>query len=455
MKKISLVYHNIVSRRIANVASISFGTLAGQLISIISLPIYTRIFGAEVMGDWALISSISVIVNTFSDLGLSNAIMIEEDEDKNKKLFSMITLLVFVISFIVGILCLLYNLFFPTKLKMNGMFYCMFIFVQIFTSQQVQISYTWLNRDKQYKILMLNPVINNLSSALISIILGMFGFITYGYYVGIIMGQIATLIHMKRKLPRLILKVNISDYREIFFKYKEFIIYQMPTNIVTQLKNQAPVFLIKLFFGSEILGYYSVSMRVLKIPVTLLANAIGKVYYQTIAEMKRKGENIGNFTYRNVKRALSLAIFPMIILLSCSDMVCQIFMGKEFIMAGNITRIVCFNSLFTFLMMATQGIAVVLHKQKISLISSVIQVIGYFIGLYIGRYLFNNIYIGCFLMTIVFCLAQIVYFAYMFKILNISLKKYFMIVLGTILIIFVMAMLIRTIGNAFGIFNGI
>ena len=56
-----------------NVAKISFGTLGGQAISFITLPILTRMYGASVIGTWTLFNSIALIINSFSDLSITKS----------------------------------------------------------------------------------------------------------------------------------------------------------------------------------------------------------------------------------------------------------------------------------------------------------------------------------------------------------------------------------------------
>lgn len=79
------------SKMLKNITKISSGTMLGQMVSFVTLPIFTRIYGAEVIGNWTLFNSVATIVNTFSDLGLSNAIMVEADEKESEKLFSVIS----------------------------------------------------------------------------------------------------------------------------------------------------------------------------------------------------------------------------------------------------------------------------------------------------------------------------------------------------------------------------
>jgi len=431
------------SQMLRNVTKISSGTMLGQAISIVTLPIFTRLYGATVIGYWTLFTSVAVIVNAFSDLGLSNAIMMDDEGEQSEKLFSVITTISFIISLIVGVGYFVIKSVTPDPSGLHPLFYSIVLFVLIFTQQQVNICYNWLNKKKQYNILMKNPIINNISVAVIAIPLGLMGFTKYGYYIGLVLGQVVTLFHMRRYLPRIFFDFEFRDHFDVIRSHLTYVKFQMPTYLVAQVKNQAPVFFIRSFFGVEILGYYSVCMRVLNIPVNLLASSIGKVYYQTAAEMKKKGQEVGDFTFRNMKRAMYVAIAPMVVIMSFGDIVCTLFLGNDYVITGNLSRIIVFMTFFQFLMMATQGITIVLEKQQYALISGIVQIIGYVVGLSIGKYVFSSLYIAIALMTVVFCVIQIIYFSKLFKIAGVSVALYLKHVLSTLGLIIVITAVIR------------
>ena len=431
------------SQMLRNVTKISSGTMLGQAISIVTLPIFTRLYGATVIGYWTLFTSVAVIVNAFSDLGLSNAIMMDDEGEQSEKLFSVITTISFIISLIVGAGYFVIKSVTPDPSGLHPLFYSIVLFVLIFTQQQVNVCYNWLNKKKQYNILMKNPIINNVSVAVIAIPLGLMGFTKYGYYIGLVLGQVFTLFHMRRYLPRIFFDFKFRDHFDVIRSHLTYVKFQMPTYLVAQVKNQAPVFFIRSFFGVEILGYYSVCMRVLNIPVNLLASSIGKVYYQTAAEMKKKGQEVGDFTFRNIKRAMYVAIAPMVVIMSFGDIVCTLFLGNDYVITGNLSRIIVFMTFFQFLMMATQGITIVLEKQQYALISGIVQIIGYVAGLSIGKYVFSSLYIAVALMTVVFCAIQIIYFSKLFKIAGVSVTLYLKHVFSTLGLIIVITAVIR------------
>lgn len=440
------------SPMLKNITKISSGTLLGQLVSLVTLPIFTRIYGATVIGYWTLFTSVAFIVNSFSDLGMTQAIMVEDDEKKRKELFSVITTLCLVLSIIVGAIFFVYYTVVPSNSGISPLFYAVVLTVLIFTQQQTQLCYTWLNKNGQYNILMKNPIVNSVAIAVVAIPLGLIGtfcnislLITYGYYVALICGQLLTLIHMRRFIPKTNLDFNIKHYIEKIKMYQEFVKYQTPTMILAQIKNQAPVILIRMFFGTEILGYYSVTNRVLSIPINLLAHSIGRVYYQNAAEKASKGENIGEFTFRNITKAMRIAIVPMILMMSFGDVVSTIAFGSGYVVTGNMLRIFTLMTFFTFLMQATQGVSIVIHKQKYNMILAIAQVLGYVIGLLIGKYCFNSIYVACMFMTLIFSLAQVIYFSAIFKVTDVGVSRYLRNVGASVGILLVAVAIIRII----------
>ena len=168
------------SEGLKNVSKISGGTMLGQIVSFIVVPIYTRIYGASIMGMWALFQSMASIIVTFSDMGLKNAIMMEENDDDTIEIYTVITTLTIVLSTVVSVFVFLYYSYFPDKTSIPAWLIALFVLVLAITQQQTQTCYTWLNKKSKYSILMRNPVVNNASAAIIIIALGLLGFVRYG-----------------------------------------------------------------------------------------------------------------------------------------------------------------------------------------------------------------------------------------------------------------------------------
>lgn len=431
-----------LSSSMKNVTKISTGTAAGQIVSIVSLPVITRIYGPEVMGVWTTIYAIATIVNTVSDLGLVQSIMME-DERKVHNTYSVVFMLACLISFVSMSVVFLYCVLILRYNAKQSIVIVLFTFIYSVTVQLVQLSYTWLNRKKSYSVLMKNPLINQISVAFFSIILGMFGLKQYGYYIGVIMGQILTLFHMQRYLPKKIVTPSIQVIKETIQSNIDFVKYQMLTNITLQIRNQLPILLIGGLFGNTILGYYSISQKMLNIPVTFIGQSLGKVFYQRCAEMQRSGARLGEFIYRNLKRAMMIAFVPMALLAAYGDAAIVMFFGTGYAVGGIIVRIIVFRSFFTFVSTATQGMDIVLKKQQYAMGVGIAQTIAVASMILLSFYSTGDIVVCCTMMTISFIIIQIVYFCVMFRVMEMSIIYYLRSIVVSLVAVVLVSLVLR------------
>lgn len=432
-----------------NIAKISSGTLLGQALAIIIIPVITRIYGPNIIGVWTLLNSISTIVISVSDLGMVNSIM-TEDEDNIVTTYGVITSIVAFISLISAI-CITYYYSEINNLEINTIFLFFMVLFMVFIPQQIQVCYTWLNRKGEYSVLMKNPIIQNGATGIISITLGLIGFTSYGYFLGKMAGLLVTLLHMRRKLPSNSFIIDIEKMKRTLERNKKFVVFQTPTRALNNFLNQLPALLIQGLWGTKTLGYYSITVQILQIPSTLLANAIGRVFFQSASKLKREGRPIGQYVYSNVLTGMKLGIIPMTFLMAFGDIIANVFLGFQWEIAGNFVRILSLQYFFMFLMNTVLGLEIVLEKQKYKLIVSLFQIIGFTVGALIGKYIFNNIYLGLILMSFMYIILHIVYFCALFKSMDLSRKQYVKNVIKSILTVAILSALTRIIFDFFGI----
>lgn len=441
------------SNRMKNVIRISAGTMLGQIIMFISLPILTRIYGASTIGVSSFLLALASLINSVSDGGFTNVLMIEDNEKTSKMVYQTITTISFIISGIAAIGITIYDIFFSLQLYQNSWFIFLYTFILFFTSKQIMICYTWLNKKGFYEVLMLNPIINYGSYSMIAFLLGILGYKQYGYYIGYMVGQLITVIHMKRFLPKTSFKFRFESIEKLYKEHKPFFLFELPTNLLSQFKNQMPTLLIKGFFGNEILGYYSLANKLINIPINLLANAMGRVFFQVGAEFRDDIKKIGTFTYRNINKAMNVAVIPTILLVSLGDVAINLMYGEGYEMAGVILRIVAVQGFITFLSLTVQGITTLINKQKYAMVWLLLQTVFSVIGFVIGAGIFKNIYTALTLMTIVTCISYLIYYCIIYEAIGIAWTKFFLRMTITLVILWVASGLLRKLIEPTGIFE--
>ncbi len=440
-----------VSKNHKNVMKISTGVIIGQLISIITLPIIARLYGPEIIGIWAFLFALTRIINSFSDLGLTHTLMVQ-DGNEIKNTFPVINTSNFLLSFIASLFIILYYYLINSEMNLLYLFLIMSIF--IFTNKQIQINYTWLNRTEHYGALLMNPIIHSLAYGILAIVFGLIGFISYGYFVAHLMGQVITLIFMIRYIPLRKFTFRISEFKAVIYSNSRFVKYQMPANVISSFKNEIPTIIINIFWGPVVLGYYSIVVKILKMPSTLLANSIGKVFFQTISKMKRSGQLFGEYVTRNITFAYRVGIIPIVILIASGDIIVSIFLGSEWTEAGIMLQLLALQFFFMFIINTIQGLSTVLDKQNLAMISSTMQVLGYIVGALLGEYLFGSYLVGLGLMGLIYIIIHIWYVSLLIKHLGMSTLKYYLTtgkyILATLIIsVFIRFVVVNNIINLF------
>ena len=415
-----------LSSAFQNIIKISSGTILGQVVSFITVPIFTRIYGASILGFWAFLNTVTFIVNSFSDLGMTQSIMVAENEEQMSQNYRVVSTASLLFSILAGGGAFACYSFFPQKeVPMQAWFIGCFIFVAVFTYQQVQVCYTWLNRTGRYQVLMKNPVINNAAFGIIGIGLGLLGMRHYGYFIGWITGQIVTLIHMRPYVPHRMFTLSKSNFHKTFQRNKRFLKYQLPSNVFNTLKGELPTILIQAFFGVKILGYYSITVRLVNIPINFLAKAVGRVFFQTVTDMQRKGREIGPFVHKNILRVLKIGAVPVFLTLCFGDIVINLFLGPGWQVSGAMIRILSFQFYLLFLVMSINGLAITLQKQKYDMVYYTFQLITNIASLCVGRWLLGNIIAGVAMMSAAFVVTTVVYLYMLLKALSIPAKSFF------------------------------
>lgn len=411
------------SPKIQNVLKISGGTIAGQLIAVATLPFVTRIYGASRMGIWATMLAVAMLLQTFCDLGLENSIMIEPDADRAGLLYRLtgrLTALIALASLVVVVpyFTWVQHSGLTTGLILGGM-----TALYAYTLKQVSIAYTWLNRNKQYAVLMKNPILNYVTMAVVALGAGALGLLEYGYYAAMIAGQLVTLWHMRRHVPhrggvgREAARAALADYRHLM-------LYQTPNNLMIQMREQVPNLAIGLLFGNTVLGYYAVSIKVLNMPINFIAQAVGKVFYQSLSELAWAKKSMASFIARNFDRAIALGVVPVLGLFAFGDVFAVLFFGGAYLMAGEILRLVVFRAFFTFVSVCMQSIDIVLAKQHYTLAATVSQTALGVLSIVLGA-VGHSVMLAIALLVVSYIVIQLIYYQALFATQDIRMRRHY------------------------------
>lgn len=395
------------SRQIAVLAS---GNIIAQGITFLLTSILTRLYTPVDYGNYNIIMSIVSVFSVAICLRYELAIMRPSNDTEASKVLVIASSIAFTF-FLLSIVIICFFSYFKLL-----SFWFVFIPFLSFLIGLNQIFINWNNRKKKYLNISINRLINSILTSTVPIGLFFLKASSFGLFIGTIVGNIFSLI------PVFTLKLDLRKYfnkRDLILIAKKYI--DMPTTnlfqaIVDLLLINSMIYIITILFSKSVLGYYSLSMRVLQAPIYLIGASIAQVFYQHICSIYNNGGNIKDTLVETIKKAAILSLPMPIILLFFGPSLFSFFFGEEWQIAGEYARILSPWFYFDFIRMTVSQLPIILSKQRELFKLSLFNFFLLITSMLIGKLIFNDFIIGLKICSIFLSLFTIYIIYWFYKI---------------------------------------
>lgn len=456
---IRTVFENAINRIkisgfLKSVLSLSSGVVIGQIINTVGMPVIGRLYSASDLGDYTLISARANVLMAIAVLGMLTVFMLPEKDEESRELCRLVSISTIAIStisvFALYLLSPVWKLF-----KTEGITYgyaLLIMWVYVIFSTINNICYAYANRLRLFKVLFWNPIIGASINIGLGILFGFFGWGFIGYTVAHIISMAVNIVH-------LILHANPFEripvdkrkgYVNLLKEYRRFPKYQMPANLIQNLGVQIPIEIMSSIFSTAVLGYYSMTDKIMSMPITMLATPINRVYYQEASRRYQNGDDIAEFGFKIMETNIKIAIIPISILMIFGRWIFAFVLGSQWEQSGVFAAVLGIYFLMAFCVSCLSGSFVIIGKSSWNLVCAVINVL---IGvlLFVIVKLFPNISALTFLfiMASAFTLERIVEEGFFFVYMGLKLKRYLVFILRFIIIPFILAFGIQLLFNRF------
>lgn len=438
---------------IFNVLTLMTGASIAQVIPVVISPILTRVYTPENFGIFALFLSITGILSVIVTGRYGLAIMLPEKDEESVNLLILSILIACGISLIVLIIVFIFNNQITKLLSTREISrWLYFIPFAILLAGIYQALNCWSIRKKQFKSVSFSKVGQSTTRAATSLSLGLLKFGSTGLIIANFVGQtIATLIlgwqvwkNDKNKM-KFVLKEKI---KKVAKKYKNFPKYSTWSALLNTASVQVPILILTPFFGSEVVGFYSLSHRVLTMPISLLGQAVGQTFFQKASENKNNRKRLQYITFEVYKKLLYVGCFPILVITFFGKEIFSFIFGAQWIIAGNYAQILSIWILLVFISSPLSTLFIVLNKLRQGLMVDIILFSSRVISLLVGVMFFKNIEISIILFGTVSAIIWLGLCLYILKLVSIPYLTSFFVMLKVILISSLPLIILRfTIGN--------
>jgi len=357
-----------------NVLILSGGTVIAQIINVAVSPILTRIYKPENFGLFSLYFSLVSLVSLITTLRYELSIMLPKKKEDAFNILILSLILSLFSSLILFAIAFLYdkkNLNLFIKYNIKDLLYYVALTIAIVGIYN-SLGY-WNNRKKNYKVIANNKIIQSLTTALIGTGLGFWGLYDNGLILATILGWMMAAILLAAKFLKddinLFKSINRIKIFVLVKKYKKMPIFNLPNAVFDGIRMLGINILIDRYYTSEALGQYSLALRILQLPTSIIGSSLSQVLLQKFATTNKN--NIGDTIIKFVINTLYVITPIFIFIYFFADSIFSFVFGEKWRFAGEIASILTPWVLVNFLSSPISNVFIVLNKQELMLIFSI------------------------------------------------------------------------------------
>lgn len=384
----------------SNVLKLVSGTTLAQAITILSAPIISRLFAPQAFGVLNVFTSLIGIVSIVICLRYEYAIMLPEDDTDAVNIFALCIIIAFVISAIAAVILLIFGHPLVNLLKSPDFYSFLWLIpiVLLILGFFAALNY-WNSRTKHFGRLSIARVSASFTTSALPIGLAFIGeanaaSLVFSYLAGtFVFASVLGAQVLKENGALFIKSIQGSRILANLKRYRKFPLVDSWSSFINNLSWQLPSLMLLYFFSTTVVGYYSLSNRMILLPMTLLGSALAQVFYQRTAELRSNPEKLSKSVELVFRRLAAIGLFPAVVLGIAGPELFRIVFGANWLEAGRYAQILSPWMFILFISSPLTILFATLERQELALIVNSVILITRIAALVIGG-LTHNIYLA-------------------------------------------------------------
>ena len=393
-----------------NILTLMTGTTIAQAIPIAISPILTRIYTPEDFGVFALYLSVVMLFASLVAGRYELAILLPKRNGHAKfimlasviiGLFVSLILLFFIILFIDDIVIIL---------KSESIRFWLYLApFNVFLMSVINSLNYWFNREKNYRVISSSSVVRSSVQGFSNIVLGFFAKIPAGLILGTFLGGVTSLYFILKKGGLVIDRETFNKPRifVLLKKYIRFPKYMIASGLLENLSSQMPVFLIGALFSTSFVGFFSLSQRIIRVPIMLIGSSIGQVFRQQASYDLNEYGTCRPVFIKTLKSLVYISTIPFLAFYFLAPDFFALVFGSEWRVAGDYAQIMTVLFYLQFITSPVSSMFMIAQKQNYDLYMQIYLLISVISSFYLGYYTYGSIVASLYIFTFVYSLKYV------------------------------------------------
>jgi len=364
------------------------GTAIAQVITILSIPILTRLFTPDDFGVFAIFVGLSSLLSSISGGRYELAIMLP------KKDLNAYHLFIVSIWFIIGISILSFIILFIFFKPLSNYFYFQdykyFIFLiplSVFFQGTYKAINNWFVRFKDFNNVSISKIVKSTFSVSSKIEFASLKFNSLGLILGELFGQFFSTLYLifknNKNHPFHIYKFDKNILKKEMINNKNFPLFSMPMAFLNSISVNILIYVLTIIFNSSIVGLYLQANKVINYPLNFISTSFTSVFYQKLTKTRLK---VKLYLYSYFVSFL-IAFVLLLPIIFWGEELFSFVLGEKWAFSGRIAKLLIPIVIASF---ATRNVSSIFSLLKLQQITLIWQILYLVIAISIFYYFREN-----------------------------------------------------------------
>ncbi|MCY2990958.1 MAG: oligosaccharide flippase family protein [Planctomycetota bacterium] len=359
-----------------SVMTMMLGTGAAQGVSILALPLITRLYDPADFGTFAVcVAAVSMLCGIAS-LCYQRAIPLchEHESAVAVLLLSFGLALGVTVVATLGLWCLVGLLANASTIQILRQ-HIWFFPVAILLLGAVEILTMWSVRERTFSHLARSRFGQGGGLVLSQLALGFTGWGTQALLLGdafsraIAVGCLSEPLFRRLRSGEMKLRESLARLATVASEYRRFAVFSTPSVLLNRATAALPALLIAAFYGPGVAGCLAFAERVLGAPVTLIGESVAQVYLAEAAQLRRtQPARLQQLFLAAAWRLFLIGLVPAVVVLTAGPQLFAFAFGSEWAQAGSFAQYLALSLLLQFVISPLSHTLNVLERQDLQLL---------------------------------------------------------------------------------------
>ena len=319
------------SRFINSIGILLSGTLFAQLLNVLFIPIITRLYTPEELGELGYYLRIVLFFAALVTLRLELGFLNERHVGHRSLLLKFSLKWSLILSILILIPLFVYYLF--SRDDIPSMYMILLIPAGVFLHALFNIGTHWELAEERFSSISLARFANSFITNGLKVAAGWLKLGPLGLIIAVIIGLATSSLIYLRKMPLLVI-ASTKKTGALLKKHRELYLYNLPHVLVDLFRDFALASLIIIFFSDRDYGYFDHTFRVLKLPLTFLGAAVGQALFSRIVSIIDEKKRLYRFAFKTSLGLTLAAIIPFAVVYFYGPELFGFVFGEEWTEAG-------------------------------------------------------------------------------------------------------------------------